>query len=522
METEQTPTPNTATSDTNSTCEYLDAEGDSEHETGDLYQEADADAEQQHHQGHNIISEAVSGQTNKDLTTSVESLALSTSTSAKTEDSVSTNAVEEDLDDYQHDSVWRGQKKHIFILSEAGKPIYSLHGNEDKLAALFGVIQVLVSIVQRDQDGIISIHAGGIKFAFMHRNSLILVAASRTNMSIQQLQLQLSDVYYQILSLLTHSHLSKTFERRKNFDLRRSLAGSERLIFNLLANDSSNARVSSNIFTFLTNSIRVFPLPTAVRSNIISAIQSNCSKVKDLVFAVLIADNKLIALVRMKKYSIHPSDLRLIFNLIECTESFKNSPHWLPICLPKFNMNGFWHAHISYLTNDCPACLLLISVDKNASDIMQSVKMRITEKLERSQCLQAINEELQEPHNAKLYQQMLSMPELRHFLYKPKATAQLLFPMLRHPYKTLSEFERLEAIYCSLLHRIHNQSRPLKLIYELRDREVILAWVTATYELYAVFESIVDKATVIKYVDKLIKWIEKEYDVYFIRNHATF
>lgn len=51
-----------------------------------------------------------------------------------------------------------------------------------------------------------------------------------------------SDVYYQILSTLTYSHMSKIFEKRKNFDLRRLLSGSERLIFNLLANDSSNAR----------------------------------------------------------------------------------------------------------------------------------------------------------------------------------------------------------------------------------------------------------------------------------------
>lgn len=210
MEIEQTP-PNAATSDTNSTCEYMDAEGEPDHETdvsaGDLYQEAEQSEALQ--RGHSIISELrdelstrqrpalspdldpATGQS-RDLAASVESLALSTSTSAKTEDSGSSNALdEEQLYDYQHDSVWRGQKKHIFILSEAGKPIYSLHGNEDKLATLFGVIQALVSFVQHGQDAITSIHAGGIKFAFMQRNSLILVAASRTNMSVQQLQLQL-------------------------------------------------------------------------------------------------------------------------------------------------------------------------------------------------------------------------------------------------------------------------------------------------------------------------------------------
>ncbi|XP_034667081.1 vacuolar fusion protein MON1 homolog A [Drosophila subobscura] len=540
MEIQQT-SPSLAVSDTNSTCEYLDAEGEPDPSDIDsnFYEEADHDHDQEaEQQKHSIISElrdglepstsstsAISPEPGKSkgLAASVESLALSTSTSAKTEDSSSNSAaLDDDQHDYQHDSVWRGQKKHIFILSEAGKPIFSLHGNEDKLVTLFGVIQALVSFVQLGQDAITSIHAGGIKFAFMQRSSLILVAATRTNMSVQQLHLQLGDVYNQILSILTYSHMTKIFEKRKNFDLRRLLSGSERLFFNLLANDSSSARVSNNIFTFLTNSIRVFPLSTTVRSQITSAIQSNCSKIKNLVFAVLIANNKLIALVRMKKYSIHPADLRLIFNLVECSESFKSSENWSPICLPKFDMNGYLHAHVSYLADDCQACLLLLSVDRDAFFTLAEAKAKITEKLRRSHCLEAINEELQQPFNAKLYQQVLGIPELRHFLYKPKSTAQLLCPMLRHPYKSLQELERLEAIYCGLLHRIHNSSRPLKLIYEIKEREVVLAWATGTYELYAVFEPVVDKATVIKYVDKLIKWIEKEYDVYFIRSHATF
>lgn len=90
-----------------------------------------------------------------------------------------------------HDPIWRGHKKHIFILSEAGKPIYSLHGSEDKLAILFGIIQALVSFVENTQDVLTSIHARGIQFVFMIKSHLIFVAASRTNMSVAQLQMQL-------------------------------------------------------------------------------------------------------------------------------------------------------------------------------------------------------------------------------------------------------------------------------------------------------------------------------------------
>lgn len=61
---------------------------------------------------------------------------------------------------------------------------------------------------------------------------------------------------------------------------------------------------------FLTHSVRILALNPTIRDNITSAIQNNCSKIKNLVFAMLIANNKLICLVRMKKYFIHPADLR--------------------------------------------------------------------------------------------------------------------------------------------------------------------------------------------------------------------
>ena len=95
-------------------------------------------------------------------------------------------------DDYLHDDNWLHMDQHVFILSSAGKPIYALHGNEDKLATLFGVMQALVSVVQAQQDTIKSIHAMGIKFVFLVKSPLILVAISRHQISVQQIQIQLT------------------------------------------------------------------------------------------------------------------------------------------------------------------------------------------------------------------------------------------------------------------------------------------------------------------------------------------
>lgn len=66
----------------------------------------------------------------------------------------SLNVFVEDEYDYLHDSEWINQKSQVFILSTAGKPIYSLHGSEEKLNTLFGLLQALVSVVSSSNDSI--------------------------------------------------------------------------------------------------------------------------------------------------------------------------------------------------------------------------------------------------------------------------------------------------------------------------------------------------------------------------------
>ena len=58
---------------------------------------------------------------------------------------------------------------------------------------------------------------------------------------------------------------------------------------------------------------------------------------KDLVFALLIANGQLITVVRLKKCFLHPVDLHMIFNLITASDSFKFAESWTPVCLPKFD-----------------------------------------------------------------------------------------------------------------------------------------------------------------------------------------
>lgn len=166
---------------------------------------------------------------------------------------------------------------------------------------------------------------------------------------------------------------------------------------------------------------------------------------------------------------------RLIFNLIDCSESFKTAESWSPICLPKFDSNGFLHAYVSYLSDDCQACLVLLSVDRDVFYTLSEAKTKITEKLRRSQCLKAINDAMHKGVNLRT----IGIPEIRHFLYKSKSNAQLLCSEVTMPYDTTEGFERLESLYYDIHNRIHSNNRPLKLILEMREEEIMLAWVSS-------------------------------------------
>ena len=170
--------------------------------------------------------------------------------------------------------------------------------------------------------------------------------------------------------MLTLSQLTRIFETRKGFDLRRMIAGSERLIRSLSSAMDTDP-------CFMLGSVRVLPMPSSSREDISKAISKECARAKNVVFAILIANNQLVTLTRMKKYYIHPADLHLIFSLINSTESFKMSEAWIPICLPKFDSSGFMQAHVSYLSDDCPACLMMLTVERDIFFELSEAKGRI-------------------------------------------------------------------------------------------------------------------------------------------------
>lgn len=92
-------------------------------------------------------------------------------------DAASSRIAEQQQPD-EDDFDW-GAPKHIFVLSSAGKPVFSLSGDEQRLSTLMGLIQGLLSLcADCGGDEMESISAGRRRFVFLRRGDLVLVAVS--------------------------------------------------------------------------------------------------------------------------------------------------------------------------------------------------------------------------------------------------------------------------------------------------------------------------------------------------------
>lgn len=413
---------------------------------------------------------------------------------------------------------WLAGEKHIFVLSEAGKPIYSLGSDAgvesalEQLSSLGGIMQALASVVADSGDSIRSIRTSDTHIVFLSRPPLLLVCVSRLLLPPAHLSLQLSYIHSQIVAVLTSTQLEAIFKQRRNYDLRRLIGGSERLISSLSAGMDTDP-------SYFLSAVRCLALPSSVRDVISESIIRFCSKVPDMVFGILIAENQLVTLVRMKKYYIHPGDLHLVFNLINSSESFKHSESWTPLCLPKFDNSGFLHAHVSYLSDTCPACLVLLTADRNAFFSLSAAKAKVVERMERHGSIQAIVTALS---NSAYTTGSLELGEMRHFVYKSRTAAQFTAPQFSPCYSSPGDQRRLYRLYLSLQNRLGAHSRPLKLTHLATSNETVLGWLTQAFELYAVFSPTTSKLAVITAVNKLLRWVKKEEDRLFILTAPTF
>ena len=94
--------------------------------------------------------------------------------------------------------------------------------------------------------------------------------------------------------------------------------------------------------------------------------------------------------------------------------------------------------------------------------------------LEKVGALKIITESTE---SSKYVPSAIGIPDIRHFLYKSKTTAQFTGSEYIVPYMDENSQERLQNIYLFLQGQLHAASRTAKLVYYTGKFENVFSWV---------------------------------------------
>lgn len=272
-----------------------------------------------------------------------------------------------------------------------------------------GVMQALISIfADEDSDKLRFIRQGDLLITFLLRAPLYLVCVSNWNEEPSTLRQHLEYLYLQVISLVSASQLSRLFGRMPNFDLRRLLEGTEG-IFDYLVNQLNANETETDEDIGEGNELAkraitdwaschqwwlqaLQPIRITVpnlRDQLTAALQPPAAesgsgtqphRPKDLLYVLLIANGRIVTLLRPRKHSVHPIDLLLLTNTVMGSRSIKRSGGseeaeiWLPFSMPKFAPQGFVHAYVKFLD---PEGWVPPSVDSNKEGRMTSSELAV-------------------------------------------------------------------------------------------------------------------------------------------------
>ena len=436
-------------------------------------------------------------------------------------------------------AVWSQKLKHFLVLSSAGKPIWSRHGDDQLISETIGIVQTIISIYQDTQDTLKSFVAGEARFVVLSKGHLYLVAISRLSESDTQLRSQLEGLYTQILSTLTLPNMERLFLNRPSTDLRRPLQGTETL---LAALADGFTRGSPSTLLSALESLRI-------RKTHRVAINNTLVRVRDpnLLYGLVIAGSRLVSVIRPRKHSLHPGDLHLIFNMLFEARAVRaaGGENWVPLCLPGFNHTGYIYMYVSFTDSDAvtqgdgseidskqnaDVAVVLISTSKESFHDLRVMRDNLMDQIQKAKITKEkslldvinISAKVERPSCTKI----APGTPIRHFLFKSRTHVQFVMPSAAPLFSTPSQWRRLISRYAGLHAAVHGAKSSgagnVKVIHSVYERgDSGLAWVASSFEIYAIAAEGASKAAVAKGAEAIVRWAKQEEERLFLVGGAV-
>ncbi|ORY65959.1 trafficking protein Mon1-domain-containing protein [Pseudomassariella vexata] len=437
---------------------------------------------------------------------------------------------EKDWHDWDRLEVWKSKLKHYMILSSAGKPIYSRHGDLALINSYMGVVQTIISFYEGAKNPLLGFTAGTTRFVIATEGPLYLIAISKLGESDSQLRAQLDALYMQILSTLTLPTLTHIFANRPSSDLRKPLEGTESLLSSL-ADSFTKGSPSA-----LLGALECLKIRKSHRHSINNAFLK--TRADKLLYGLIVAGGKLVSVIRPRRHSLHPSDLQLIFNMLFESGGIKatGGENWIPICLPAFNNRGYLYMYVSFLdshsespstspkdkssSHDDDTAVILISPDKESFFALQKMKDDVVVELKNKGSLDIIRTATTQ--GRPKVDDVAPGLQTSHFLFKSKANVQFCMSSLEPLFSDLVSHRRLMSLYHSLHATVHARHSHLKILHCVGDDATSLAWITPIFEFYCVAGPNTSRQVMTQGANEIIQWAKREEERLFIIGGGVF
>ena len=441
---------------------------------------------------------------------------------------------DEDNDDYKDDdrlSIWKSKLKHYMILSSAGKPIWSRHGDLSLINSSMGVVQTIISFYESAKNPLQGFTAGNTRFVISTEGPLYFVSISKLGESDSQLRAQLEALYMQILSTLTLPTLTKIFVHRPSTDLRQPLQGTESLLSSLADNFTKG---SPSALLGSLECLKIRKSQRLVINNTFLKLRSD-----KLLYGLIVAGGKRVSVIRPRRHSLRPSDLQLIFNMLFEADGIKagGGENWIPLCLPAFNNKGYLYMYVSFFegvsgeqatssaaaagqSTDEEVAIVLISTDRESFFELKQMRDNVAQQLAKNGSLALIRNaaRIGRPKASEI----APGSQISHFLYKSRANVQFCMASLEPAFTDIINRRRLMTVYHEMHASIHAKHSHLKVLHCVSEEVTSLAWITPIFEFYCVAGPNVSRNVMTQGANKIIQWAKKEEERLFIIGGGVF
>ncbi|CAD8081159.1 unnamed protein product [Paramecium sonneborni] len=315
-------------------------------------------------------------------------------------------------------------KRHVFIMTNTGRPIYVRYGSEIKssifLATINAIFQkfLLFFFEDKEKQTLFKISHDKCNIYILQRNQITYICTTNNFQDSEFIMYQMLDfLNTQLISIVTDQanvHLTQ----KPNYDLAFSVGGSRNLLTLAIKNGLYSPCIAFNSICTLT-----------ITPQLRSYIHNNLKEIKspNIIVSLLLTDTFIIDVCKQKNMDFKTSDILIIQSMIQGQGQLKKGENWTPICLPGLSAMGFVYAYI-YFFHQNTIGIVMISDDSSLemfTKCKESAQVLI-EKFNTSNLFFSLSLTLQD--NPSIPKYLENQTQIKHFIVK-HISGQIYLPL---------------------------------------------------------------------------------------------